>query len=144
MDAAAIKVSLFHYLTTGFAERIEILPSSKAILVHLSHTIEDMMLRRRLPALLFSGFQESSYWQSETERYRQLVGVARQVCIFAGGLLPPEISAREIHIALADDDPLRQEWFICLLSSQISVLLCAQDRQLQALDEELRQFDTLL
>jgi hypothetical protein len=45
MDAAAIKISLFDHLVTSFGERIEILPSTKATLVHLSHAIEDLVLR---------------------------------------------------------------------------------------------------
>jgi PAS domain S-box-containing protein len=143
MDAAAIKISLFDHLVTSFGERIDILPSAKAILVHLSHAIEDLVVRRRLPALVFTGFQENIRWNDQAERYRELVGVAQHVCIFAGGQLALEPTAKEIRVALASDDPLCQEWFICLRSPQISVLLCSQDRQ-QVLDEASRELATLL
>jgi signal transduction histidine kinase/CheY-like chemotaxis protein len=144
MDAAGTRVSLFEQLTTYFGERVEILPSTKAVLVHLSHTIEDIVLHRRLPALLFTGFQESNHWRGETERYRKLVGVADLVCVFAGGRLLPEVAANEIRVELAGDDPLLQEWFVCLRSPQISALLCSRDRQLHSVNEGSREFATLL
>lgn len=71
------------------------------------------------------------------------VSANQQVCIFAGGLLPPETQASKLHITLRGDDPLSQEWFLALLCPQFAVLLCGQDRQLDAEDEATRQFDTL-
>ncbi|NJO84350.1 MAG: hypothetical protein HC828_17270 [Blastochloris sp.] len=89
--------------------RLPVVRCTKATLVHLSHTLEDLVLRHNIPALLFTGFQESSHWREETRRYRALVDVAQQVCIFAGGALPPESNAKELHITLHGDDPLRQD-----------------------------------
>lgn len=136
-------VSLFHLLRADIGTSLPLLHCTKATLVHLSHTLEDLVLRQRIPALLFTGFQESSHWREETERYRALAEIAQQVCIFAGGSLPPESSASELHITLAGDDPLRQEWFLALLCPQFAVILCGQDRMLPATDEATRQFDTL-
>jgi signal transduction histidine kinase len=99
--------------------------------------------RKWIPALLFTGFQESSHWREETERYRALAEVAQQVCIFAGAPLPPESSERQLHVTLVGDDPLRQEWFVVLLCPQFCALLCGQDRQEPASPEALCQFDTL-
>jgi DICT domain-containing protein len=138
-----MNLSLFQLLRDEFGTLLEPLRCSKATLVHLSHTLEDLVLTRHIPALLFTGFQESSHWREETERYRALAAVAQQVCIFAGGTLPPESQASELHVTLRGDDPLRQEWFVLLLSAEVSVLLCGQDRQLPADEEALRQFDTL-
>lgn len=138
-----IQISLFSHLKQHFGARLELLHCTKATLVHLSHTLEDLVLREKLPAILFTGFQESSHWREETERYRALADVAQQVCIFAGGQLPPEASAKEIHVTLRGDDPLRQEWFLCILSPKFSVVLCGQDREVAVAHEELRQFATI-
>lgn len=138
-----IDISLFNLLRQDFGATLEPLRCTKATLVHLSHTLEDLVLTEQLPALLFTGFQESSHWREETERYRALADVAQQVCIFAGGTLPPESSAKELHVTLRGDDPLRQEWFVVLLCSEFSVLLCGQDHMVSVEDEALRQFDTL-
>lgn len=138
-----IHISLFTHLKQHFGARLELLHCTKATLVHLSHTLEDLVLREELPAILFTGFQESSHWREETERYRALANVAQQVCIFAGGQLPPEANAKEIHVTLQGDDPLRQEWFLCILSPKFSVVLCGQDREAAVAHEDLRQFATI-
>jgi rsbT co-antagonist protein RsbR len=140
---AALRVSLFEHLQQQFSDRLTLINCTKATLVHISHTLEDLVLTRRIPAILFTGFQESSHWREETERYRALAEVAQQVCIFAGGKLPPESSEKEIHVTLQGDDPLRQEWFLCILSPQFSVVLCGQDRQVATGEEATRQFATL-
>lgn len=139
----ALPLSLFNLLRQQFGNDLQPLRCTKATLVHVSHTLEDLVLTRQIPAVLFTGFQESSHWREETERYRALAEIAQQVCIFAGGQLPPESSARELHITLGGDDPLRQEWFLALLSPQFAVLLCGQDRQTNPTEEAIRQFDTL-
>ena len=138
-----MNISLFQLLRKEFGTTLQPLRCSKATLVHLSHTLEDLVLTQHIPALLFTGFQESSHWREETERYRALAAIAQQVCIFAGGQLAPESEARELHVTLRGDDPLRQEWFLLLLSAEFSVLLCGQDRQVRPEEEALRQFDTL-
>lgn len=140
---AVVDLSLFNLLRQEFGATLAPVRCTKATLVHLSHTLEDLVLSEQLPALLFTGFQESSHWREETERYRALAAIAQQVCVFAGGSLPPESSAKELHVTLRGDDPLRQEWFVVLLCSQFSVLLCGQDRQALAAEEATRQFDTL-
>lgn len=140
---STIPVSLFAILREQFGDTLQPLRCTKATLVHISHTLEDLVLSQQLPALLFTGFQESSHWRKETERYRALATIAQQVCIFAGGTLPAESLASELHVTLRGDDPLRQEWFLALLCPQFAVLLCGQDRQVPAEDEATRQFDTL-
>ncbi|MBC8163886.1 MAG: hypothetical protein H7Z42_21975 [Roseiflexaceae bacterium] len=140
---SSIDISLFNLLREEFGNTLQPLQCTKATLVHLSHTLEDLVLTRRLPALLFTGFQESSHWREETERYRALADIAQQVCIFAGGTLPAESSASELHVTLRGDDPLRQEWFLALLCPQFAVLLCGQDRNVPSAEEATRQFDTL-
>lgn len=143
MTTTELDISLFSLLRQEFGDSIPIMRCTKATLVHLSHSLEDLVLREQLPALLFTGFQESSHWREETERYRALAEVAQQVCIFAGGTLPPESDARQLHITLSGDDPLRQEWFLAILSTQFSVLLCGQDRAVPVIEEATRQFDTI-
>lgn len=91
--APPLQISLFELLRDEFGASLAPIRCSKATLVHLSHTIEDTVLRQHIPALLFTGFQQSSHWRRETERYRALAEVAQQVCIFAGGTLPPESNA---------------------------------------------------
>jgi signal transduction histidine kinase len=142
--SAPLQLSLFQLLRHGLDDELALMRCTKATLVHVSHTLEDIVLRHQLKAVLFTGFQESSHWREETERYRALADIAHQICIFAGGDLPPESHARQLHVTLSGDDPLRQEWFLAILSSTFSVVLCGQDCLAAAEDEASRQFNTLL
>ncbi|MEM8529995.1 MAG: ATP-binding protein [Chloroflexota bacterium] len=139
----SVNISLFRLLKEELGESLPPIQCTKATLVHLSHTLEDLILTQKLPAVLFTGFQESSHWRVETERYRALANIAQQVCIFAGGKLPPESHASELHVTLRGDDPLRQEWFVLILCTKFAALLCGQDQAVPVNEEARRQFETI-
>lgn len=139
----AIRVSLFETLRDGLGDTIPIFTASKATLVDVSHTLEDCILQERLPSVIFTGFQESSHWREETQRYLKLAGVASQICIFAGGT-PPVPEERHIAVTLSGDDPLRQEWFLLILTHHFTAVLCGQDNLAPADDERDRTFETFL
>lgn len=140
---ASLPHSLFEHLRQEIPHGLPIIRCTKSTLVHLSHILEDTILKNKIPAMLFTGFQESSHWREETERYQELANIALQVCIFAGKPLPSESHAKQLYIELADGDPLRQEWFLLILSDRFSVLLCGQEKQENAPDEKDREFDTI-
>lgn len=104
---------------------------TKPTLVHLSHILEDIVLTNHLHALMFTGFQESSHWATETQRYRQLAQIAKQVCIFAGKPLPIDAETDLVQVELAPQDPLKQEWFLLILSPTFSVVLCGLEKAKQ-------------
>lgn len=137
------RLSLFAELERAVGARVPVLTLTKATLVHLSHTLEDIVLRNELPALLFTGFQESSHWRKEVERYQRLAGVAKQICIFAGKPLPEYSAASALQIQLDPDDPFRQEWFLAILSAEFSVVLCGLDNLADVPEESLRRFRTI-
>ncbi|NJN17371.1 MAG: hypothetical protein HC822_14415 [Oscillochloris sp.] len=138
-----IPFSIFDLLRTDLGADVQVLRCTKATLVRISHAIEDAVLRNRVPALIFTGFQESSHWREETARYQALSEVAQQICIFAGSPLPPESDARQLHVTLSNTDPLRQEWFLIVLSTRFALVLCGQDLHMSAGDQATREFDTI-
>jgi PAS domain S-box-containing protein len=140
--SSPLEHSLFELIRQEITD-VALVRCTKNILIHLSHTLEDTVLKNKIPAMLFTGFQESSHWAEETARYQELAKVAMQICIFAGKPFPPESQANQLHIELADGDPLRQEWFLLILSDSFSVLLCGQDTQMGASDDIDREFDTI-
>jgi PAS domain S-box-containing protein len=139
-----LKISLYNEIIESVQDRVTVMQCNKPTLVSISHAIEDIILKNRLPALMFTGFQESSYWAKETKRYRELVEVAKQVCIFAGKPLPEDSALGAMQVELAPDDPLRQEWFVLILSQEFAALLCGKDQELFPYTEDLRLFDTIL
>jgi rsbT co-antagonist protein RsbR len=138
-----IAVSLYHLLKTKLGEVVKPFMATKASLVDISHTLEDTILKHRLPSVVFTGFQESSHWKQETERYLELSGIATQICIFAGGV-PPVPEEKHIAVTLHSEDPLRQEWFLLILSEKFSAVLCGLDNKRPATDEAQRSFETIL
>ncbi|MGJ3240308.1 MAG: ATP-binding protein [Anaerolineae bacterium] len=120
-------ISLFDAMRAIAKDRVPILQCSKVTLVHLSHTLEDIVLKNQMPATMFTGFQESSHWLKETQRYHALTTVAKQVCIFAGKPLAPDSVLNALQIELSEEDPLHQEWFVLILSADFNVLLTGKD-----------------
>jgi signal transduction histidine kinase/CheY-like chemotaxis protein/DICT domain-containing protein len=139
---SALPVTLFNRVRQKLNSSLPIVRCTGITLIHLSHTLEELVLSRRIPALIFTGFQASTYWQEETTRYRELLPAARQVTIFGDASLPPESKAASLHITLSSED-LYQECFLVILSEAFSVILSGQEYQGDTADEATRQFDTL-
>lgn len=138
-----IQVSLFRILADEIGTDINTFQASKATLVDISHTLEDTIIHNRLPSVIFTGFQESSHWREETERYLEMANIASQICIFAGGD-PPVPEEKHIAVTLSGDDPLRQEWFVLMLTEHFVALLCGLDNMEDTNDEAHRTFATIL
>jgi anti-anti-sigma regulatory factor/DICT domain-containing protein len=135
-------ISLFETLQQGLGRDVPTFTASKVTLVDVSHTLEDGIIENRLPSVIFTGFQESSHWREETQRYLELAGIASQICIFAGGH-PPVPEERHIAVTLTGDDPLRQEWFLLVLTQHFTAVLCGQDNLAPVQHEADRTFTTL-
>jgi signal transduction histidine kinase len=139
----AQNVSLFEAIQRDLTNPLPQFQATKATLVHLSHSMEDLILQHDIPAMLFTGFQKSSYWAQETARYRKLAQVAKQVTIFAGQPLPEAKDIDATQVTLKPGDPLRQEWFVAVLSDKFSAVLCGLDAGIEAEEEADRVFETI-
>ncbi len=137
----SLHFSLFQHLRTHFADQLEPLECSRGTLVHLSHVLEDTILRDHIPAILLTGFQDTSYWQVEAERYSTFKTITRQIIVCAGGALPQETDPHAIHIALPTSDPLSREWFVCIYSERLTALMAAQERPM--IQPGTRRFTTI-
>lgn len=141
------KLSIYRTLQHRLGNRLPVVQLTKATLTHLSHTLEDFVLKNHEPAVLFTGFQESSHWRTETERYTAMAESGVQICIFAGKPLPQDRNLGLIQIELDADDPMRQEWFLAIFAEQFNVILCGLDQvpsnQEPVESEALRKFDTI-
>ncbi|MFZ4816051.1 MAG: ATP-binding protein [Phototrophicaceae bacterium] len=134
--------SLYLLLIQQFGDQLPVFSLTKSTLVHLSHMLEGFILTNQTPALLFTGFQKSSHWRQETERYQAIAQYA-QVYLFAGKPFPQGSNPSVIQIELAEDDPLRQEWFLAIFSAEFQVVFCGLDQLEPTTDESTRRFDTI-
>ncbi|WP_299643711.1 DICT sensory domain-containing protein [uncultured Chloroflexus sp.] len=135
--------SLYRIIQEAIAPDVPPFTATKTTLVDLSHTLEDCVLRNKLPSVIFTGFQESSHWRKETQRYLELAHIASSICIFAGGT-PPIPEEKHIAVTLEPSDPLRQEWFVLVLTEYFCAVLCGLDNQLAVDNEGDRTFETIL
>jgi len=71
-----LKQSLFNIIQQQLGDKLPVVRCTKSTLVHLSHTLEDSILKNKIPAMMFTGFQESSHWREETKRYHELAKIA--------------------------------------------------------------------
>lgn len=129
--------SIFATLQASLGDDLAVVPCSKLTIVHLSRTLEDLLVAHQLPALFCSSFPESSPWYEAPERYHDIARVAQQVYLFGRRPLPPPATANEHHILLRDDTP-HQEWFMIILAPGLTVLLCGHARQESSTDELLQ------
>jgi DICT domain-containing protein len=123
-----LNISLFELFRDAFSNRLTPLRATKVTLVDISHSLEELVIADRLPAMVFTGFQESSYWRKEADRYLKMAGIAHSISIFAGGMPPEAPGSNYLHVRLSYNDTLRQEWFLLILTHHFSVLLCGRDR----------------
>lgn len=135
--------SLFKLIHQQFNHNAPAIRCTKATLVHLSHTLEDLVLSQNIPAMFFMGPQEHSQWRQEQERYQKLAQVAQQVWVFSSAHIAPPNEANFTQITLNPDDPLRQEWFLVILSKPLALVLCAEDSQITAVNDATREFDMI-
>ncbi len=138
-----LDISLFELFQNAFSSRLTPLRATKVTLVDISHSLEELVIADRLPAMVFTGFQESSYWRKEAARYLAMAGIAHSISIFAGGMPPEAPNSNYIHVKLSYQDTLRQEWFLVVLTHHFSALLCGRDRLEEVTEEAERAFDTL-
>jgi len=118
---------------------------SKGTLTELSHVLENTVLEHRLRGAVFTGFQESGNWLQSLERYQRLVEPrARSVVVFAAGNLDTVDDDDILRVRLDDGSPLREEWFLVVLTTDFCAVLLGEDTGEPVEHEIERRFDTVL
>ncbi|MGY1733443.1 diguanylate cyclase domain-containing protein [Geodermatophilus sp. SYSU D01045] len=99
----------------------------KALLIELSKQLEREAMRLGETCVVAATFQEARHFTvSTTQRYRDLVERTGFVCALGEDLpVEPLPGLRGAH--LADDDPVRGEWDVAVLSPHFSAALLARD-----------------
>lgn len=118
---------------------------SKGTLTELSHVLENTVLKHELRGAVFTGFQESGNWLQSLERYQRLVEPrARSVVVFAAGNLDTVADDDIVRVRLDDASPLREEWFLIVLTTGFSAVLIGEDTGEPVEHEIERRFETVL
>lgn len=143
-DRAATRPRVFRRLLETAEVPLRPRLLSKATLTELSHVLENTVIANDLPGAVFTGFQRSTNWFRELERYQRLVAPqARSVAVFAAGNLDTMAEDDIVRVPLAEDDPLVEEWFLIVLTPGFCAALLGEETG-QAHETELdRVFETV-
>ncbi len=121
------KISL--YPLASREQQNNLFTTSVPTLLSISHGLENAVIRNRLQGVFYAGFQRTSAFLPQVNRFSQLASICGKVLVFAHADAPvPEIPGVEF-VLLDAEAPLTQEWFIifshpdftaALLTRQIS------------------------
>ncbi len=160
-QAESGRFTLYELLQKEFEDKLPAARLPNLALIGASRTIERVVRENHLPTLLFSNYQDTAYWQEELNRHRRIIGIPHTLYAFADFAAsfssPPDPTTldaywqetigpglNEVLIPLDTDDPLRQEWFMLVLTPEFSLLVAG--RELNGSDRPVlaRSFETLI
>lgn len=108
----------------------------KRVLVEISHAIERFALAAEPsgstttdPMIVIAMFQKLSYFQRETDVYREIAASGAVTLVGLVEDFPPQLPAGVRHTLLDIDDPLAREWSVTVLSPRGGATLVAVDQE---------------
>ncbi len=139
MDSA----SLFDAVTQQAGSQLTMVPLARETLIHLTHTLEELVLDRRLASLVCAGLGSADGWSSTTHRLRALAGPSAYVLTFGAGAESLADLPGVVPIVLSTAEPLHNERFFLVLSYTFSALLCARPRAGVSRDPGTASYDAV-
>lgn len=131
----AVRQQADHQLTT--------VPLARETLIHLMHTLGQLVIDRELASLVCAGPGYTGGWESTVNQLRKLAGPAAYVLAFGERATMLTDLPGVIPVPLAADDPLGGERFFMVLSYTFSVLLCARRREDASREPGTSSFDAV-
>lgn len=105
----------------------ELRESSRAILVAMSHHLEQQASELPTPGVILSAFQDASHFTpAVSRRYAQLSDCCALVAAVGVGLAVEPVTGVR-GASLAPDDPLLNEWSVVVVGSHYAAALVARD-----------------
>ncbi|WP_300018747.1 DICT sensory domain-containing protein [Pseudonocardia sp.] len=103
----------------------------KRVLVELSHAIERFALAADpgSPLVVIAMFQRLSYFQRESEVYRQIAARSTVTLVALVEDFPPQLPPGVRHVLLPEDDELAREWSVTVLGPGGGATLVAVDQE---------------
>jgi CheY-like chemotaxis protein/DICT domain-containing protein len=131
-DEHLSRARMFQAFLAAGGTRVVPVPVTRRALVAVSHTLEGLVAADPGPAVVVAGFQRAARWDRARRRYGALLTVAdREVVVLATGTIDPPDHApaagAELHlVALPDDHPLADDWFLVTVTSRFRAALFGQ------------------
>lgn len=102
-------------------------PIQKPMLIAISHAIEDEIIARAEPRVIFATFQRKRFFESARARWRELAVSSEAVIVFADFETQRRDRDHLTEIPIANDRPLSREWTIVYCGQRTSICMCARE-----------------
>jgi len=93
----------------------------------VSYDIENAIIRHRIPARVFSAFQEMSRFLPQINRYRTLAQFTESIYVFGVMDVEPPPIPKVHYIAVRPTDQLAKEWFLVADSQEYFSALATEE-----------------
>lgn len=121
--------SLFDAVKRAGGPRLPVVPLTRETLSHLTRTLENLVLDRKLAALVCAGQGPIRTWDTYEPRLEALAGRSASLVLLGEDLDRLSGMAGLVTAALEPDEPLLDERFLLVLSYSFSAVLCARPRR---------------
>jgi PAS domain S-box-containing protein len=135
--------SLFDALRQHAGSQLTTVPLARETLVHLTQTLEQLVLDRKLASLVCAGLGYAEAWGAAALQLRALAGPAAYVLVFGRENATLDRLPGVIPVRLEADDPLVHERFFLVVSHTFSALLCARARPIEIREPGLPSYDAV-
>lgn len=135
--------SLFDAVRRQAGSQVTTVPLARETLIHLMHTLEQLVLDRKLASLVCAGLGFGDGWESTTRQLEKLAGPAAYILAFGERTAPLADLPGVTPIPVAAGDPLSGERFFLVLSYTFSALLCARRRENVSREPGTPSFDAV-
>ena len=112
---------------------------TKASMVAMSHSIENIIREYKLYADIYVIFQDYQYFLYEKDRYLEFDKICRQIYVFAENV--PENADKEFEnttfVEIDNNSPLRKEWAVTVCHPDYSAVLSTkEEKNLQRINKD--------
>ncbi len=108
--------------------RIEPLQAAQTTLLAAEAALVELVLAERLPCVIVRSARDVPPRSTDAQRLTMPAELVERIYSFGGDARPHESDPRQVHVQLPAGHPLRDEWFVFLLSARFAAVLCAQDQ----------------
>ena len=116
---------------------------TKEALIKLSHVVECTLVKNNIPTFIFASYEPSQYWQAALEEQHKQTSLAATPCIFSAEI-QHEAALDVVIVPLYINKYSYQEWFLTILSSEFSLLICGREQPELVTQDKARLFETII
>lgn len=137
------ELSFYELMQKEFGNSLATARLTKEALIKLSHVVECTLVKNDIPTFVFASYEPGQYWQAILEEQHKQTSLAALPCIFAAEI-QHEANLDVVIVPLYISKYSYQEWFLTILSSEFSLLICGREQPELVTQDKARLFETII